>query len=346
MQSNMSRCSLTVALLALLAPGVGAARRVSDPQPIEDTKKDMKAKADEITDKWNQMDTVLETLFVIACQWKNSKDVHGEAHEIAEQGDKSKAEYDAALASTQSKNVATLKNACQGISGKQSVKCRQRCDKGWSAITHMQSRKDCMDQCVAAYDQFKGRCMTQADNLASVYDLKNKQAEQRTLCLEAACKPFPDVWVAKASKMEDKVKKHCKGYCKDDAVKNRCTQKFNNVEYDTAFVKAKSECSKDKDKVKDKKVSECADKKVKKKLEEYLGKCKDKEGGDGCKDLCKERCDVSKVDSCNSNAEGSDDVTKSFCTDFWSLMHKSSEVDPTTGAPIVLLSKPSQVVKK
>lgn len=57
-----------------------------------------------------------------------------------------------------------------------------------------------------------------------------------------------------------------------------------------------------------------------------------------CPETCAAKCPVDKLEGCLKNLEGSGDAAKSFCEDFWELLHQSSEVDPVTGNPIVLLS--------
>lgn len=57
-----------------------------------------------------------------------------------------------------------------------------------------------------------------------------------------------------------------------------------------------------------------------------------------CPETCAAKCPVDKLEGCLKNLESEGDVAKDFCEDFWSLLHESSEVDPVTGNPIVLLS--------
>jgi len=57
-----------------------------------------------------------------------------------------------------------------------------------------------------------------------------------------------------------------------------------------------------------------------------------------CQSDCKNnRCNVMNMTSCLKNLPSTANMTKEFCTDFWGLLHSSSEVDPVTGDPIVLL---------
>eukprot|EP00929_Paragymnodinium_shiwhaense_P031414 TRINITY_DN17601_c0_g1_i1.p1 TRINITY_DN17601_c0_g1~~TRINITY_DN17601_c0_g1_i1.p1 ORF type:complete len:435 (-),score=179.99 TRINITY_DN17601_c0_g1_i1:152-1405(-) len=57
-----------------------------------------------------------------------------------------------------------------------------------------------------------------------------------------------------------------------------------------------------------------------------------------CPEDCAAKCPVDKLEGCLKNLEGSGDASEAFCEDFWNLLHQSSEVDPVTGNPIVLLS--------
>jgi len=64
--------------------------------------------------------------------------------------------------------------------------------------------------------------------------------------------------------------------------------------------------------------------------------------GPKCKDDCAGKCKVEKMNQCLLHLRSEDDPGKMFCKDFWQLLHTSSEVDPVTGNPIVLLQKDSE----
>mmetsp|Transcript_79056 Transcript_79056/g.149107 ORF Transcript_79056/g.149107 Transcript_79056/m.149107 type:complete len:441 (+) Transcript_79056:100-1422(+) len=57
-----------------------------------------------------------------------------------------------------------------------------------------------------------------------------------------------------------------------------------------------------------------------------------------CDEECANSCQVDKLVACLDELKTDFDVTEHFCTDFWKLLHESSEVDPITGDPIVLLA--------
>jgi len=58
-----------------------------------------------------------------------------------------------------------------------------------------------------------------------------------------------------------------------------------------------------------------------------------------CVDECKKTCQVDKMNQCLTNLADTGDPAEMFCTDFWKLLHDSTEVDPLTGDPIVLLAR-------
>lgn len=68
-----------------------------------------------------------------------------------------------------------------------------------------------------------------------------------------------------------------------------------------------------------------------------VSKCEG-ELGPKCDKDCHDACDVADMNKCLGNLEGQGDPTADFCTDFWRLLHESSEMDPVTGNPIVLLA--------
>jgi len=82
----------------------------------------------------------------------------------------------------------------------------------------------------------------------------------------------------------------------------------------------------------------CFDKALETKEKDEVAKCE----GDltpKCPEDCKKKCDTEKMGQCLANLESDTDPAEEFCKDFWRLLHESSEVDPITGNPIVLLSK-------
>eukprot|EP00928_Gymnodinium_smaydae_P075620 TRINITY_DN58630_c0_g1_i1.p1 TRINITY_DN58630_c0_g1~~TRINITY_DN58630_c0_g1_i1.p1 ORF type:complete len:481 (-),score=122.55 TRINITY_DN58630_c0_g1_i1:51-1376(-) len=57
-----------------------------------------------------------------------------------------------------------------------------------------------------------------------------------------------------------------------------------------------------------------------------------------CPKDCAAKCGVEKLSTCLTNLKSEHDPAKDFCEDLWGLLHGSSEVDPVTGNPIVLLA--------
>jgi len=97
--------------------------------------------------------------------------------------------------------------------------------------------------------------------------------------------------------------------------------------------KAKNECEK-KDSGRQKK---CVSEKTKEKEEKQVAACVEKKKPT-CDEDCHASCNTDKMNTCLGNLGSTSELTSEFCTDFWQLLHESSEVDPETGNPIVLLS--------
>jgi len=58
-----------------------------------------------------------------------------------------------------------------------------------------------------------------------------------------------------------------------------------------------------------------------------------------CSKDCAARCNVAAMTKCLGGLASKNDEAKMFCSDFWRLLHESSEVDPATGDPIVLMAE-------
>lgn len=84
-------------------------------------------------------------------------------------------------------------------------------------------------------------------------------------------------------------------------------------------------------------LEKCQSDKLAEKEKETVASCKE-ERGPKCTDECHAKCNVEKMNGCLKNLESDYDPTEMFCKDFWQLLHESSEVDPVTGNPIVLLA--------
>jgi hypothetical protein len=56
-----------------------------------------------------------------------------------------------------------------------------------------------------------------------------------------------------------------------------------------------------------------------------------------CSTNCAKKCDVDKLDGCLANLKSEYDPTSDFCSELRHLLEGSSEIDPVTGDPVVLL---------
>lgn len=106
------------------------------------------------------------------------------------------------------------------------------------------------------------------------------------------------------------------------------------ADYDAALAKAQSECEEADADALDKCEADALDAKETEEME----KC-EKETGPKCLKKCKDDCDVKDMNGCLANLGDQGDPTADFCEDFWRLLHESSERDPVTGNPIVLLAE-------
>jgi len=105
------------------------------------------------------------------------------------------------------------------------------------------------------------------------------------------------------------------------------------ADFKTALDDAKAGCEKaDKEEL-----SACKEKTLKDEQEKQMKTC-EKEQGPKCTEKCEGDCNVSAMGKCLKNLESEHDEAEMFCKDFWHLLHGSSELDPVTGDPIVLLT--------
>jgi len=58
-----------------------------------------------------------------------------------------------------------------------------------------------------------------------------------------------------------------------------------------------------------------------------------------CPKDCLAACDVPALSTCLGNLQSDHDEAEMFCNDFWRMLRDSSEVDPATGDPVVLLAE-------
>jgi len=105
-------------------------------------------------------------------------------------------------------------------------------------------------------------------------------------------------------------------------------------DYDTALDAARAKCEEEDADALD----ACEKDSLATKEADEQTKC-EAEMGPKCQKKCKDNCDVTDMNGCLANLGGQGDPAADFCKDFWHLLHESSEVDPVSGDPIVLLSK-------
>lgn len=84
--------------------------------------------------------------------------------------------------------------------------------------------------------------------------------------------------------------------------------------------------------------SKCESEKLTKAQEDHMKEC-EADRAKSCPGDCKSKCKTDKLHTCIGNLKSDHDPAGDFCEDFWTLLHDSSEVDPVTGDPIVLLQK-------
>jgi len=128
--------------------------------------------------------------------------------------------------------------------------------------------------------------------------------------------------------------KNAQGFC--DERKKLCQKQADEKcldENKAALGQAKRQCEKEASSSFDK----CKDDALGKKQEAAMKECI-AERGPKCKGDCKGKCQVEKMNKCLLMHKNDGDPGQMFCKDFWNLLHSSSEVDPITGNPIVLLS--------
>lgn len=128
-------------------------------------------------------------------------------------------------------------------------------------------------------------------------------------------------------------KKDGKAFCDDR--KNLCEEQVDEnclADHKKGLESAQKKCE-DADSDRQNK---CESEELGKLKEESMTKCR-KDKTPKCEDDCKGKCNVEGLTGCLANLKSNHDATEDFCKDFWRLLHESSEVDPVTGTPIVLL---------
>jgi len=141
------------------------------------------------------------------------------------------------------------------------------------------------------------------------------------------------------SKKAEGQDKNAQNFCDDR--KKLCQKQADEKcldENKAGLDEAKSGCEKDAKK----EFTTCEDETLKKKQEAAEKECI-AERGPKCKGDCEGKCQVEKMNKCLLMLKSQDDPGKMFCKDFWHLLHSSSQVDPVTGNPIVLLQNTSAI---
>jgi len=169
------------------------------------------------------------------------------------------------------------------------------------------SNADCLKEKKADVEAADEKCVADKDTCASQHDE----------CM--------------GSGPEGQVKATC------DARKKMCEEQVTErcqAEFKAGLEKATKECESETEEATEK----CQDETMKKKEEEEVKACV--EGGQPkCDKDCHKKCDVDKMNTClDAFAPGDSNPTNDFCKAFWGFLKDSSEQDPVTGDPIVLLS--------
>lgn len=133
--------------------------------------------------------------------------------------------------------------------------------------------------------------------------------------------------------------KNAKEFCEErkkmclEQVDKKCVKQNKD-----ALESARKGCEKD-DSARQKK---CVSDTSKEKEKEEVEKCVE-EKMPTCDEDCHGSCNTDKMNTCLDNLGSTAELTTEFCSDFWRMLHESSEVDPVTGNPIVLLGDKGNV---
>mmetsp|Transcript_111256 Transcript_111256/g.278536 ORF Transcript_111256/g.278536 Transcript_111256/m.278536 type:complete len:425 (-) Transcript_111256:22-1296(-) len=126
----------------------------------------------------------------------------------------------------------------------------------------------------------------------------------------------------------------------EDFCSNRKTMCLEQVakhclsDHDRALTAAKAGC----EKYGAEALETCEEEMLSERETEEIQKCIDTKTPQCPKD-CEKKCDIAGMNGCLAKLGTQVDPAQEFCGDFWELLHRSSEIDPMTGDPIVLLSK-------
>lgn len=336
---------------------------------FDDPEDEHKKKMEGIKKKWDGMGEVLEILFVVACRSKHQADVHGMAAHALRKDGLTLDEFNTLKKDIQDKNLVELKQACGMVVANGLKNCRQGCATQFNA--KMELRNECDGKCVQSYNNFESGCLTKAKDLEVVYEAEMQKQIAMQKCFTDHCEHFPTVsTIMDEDKQKEEVDKRCEDYCDPDkvsmrceskvrfdagfwggAVKDTCWQKedlkgclddkkkdlspddMKPDEYKKALGKAKAACEKSSEKS----MKKCEAEEYKKREEDAQQECEETSAPKCDKD-CHKLCEVERMNNCigKLNTEVGD-ATQDYCTEMWKFLHESSEKDPVSGMPIVLI---------
>lgn len=133
--------------------------------------------------------------------------------------------------------------------------------------------------------------------------------------------------------------KDAKGFCDDR--KKMCKDQVNKkclADHKADLSEAQANCTK----AQDDEVASCEATTLTSRENSTVETCKT-DDVPVCKKDCSGLCKVDKMKTCLTNLESKHDPAADFCKDFWTLLHESSEIDPESGQPIVLMSSKANV---
>jgi len=211
---------------------------------------------------------------------------------------------------------------CEGQCTEDGIK--NLCKKKWMAEADffiMPIQEKCFNEGKAksCYEEKSGELGTEQETCST--DGQTKCGEEETKCKE---KGKADANFKAAEEFCVERKKMC-----EEQVVDKCLK-----EHEKALDGAKNKCEEEDAGA----LKKCEDEGTDKKKKEEVDKCK-ADLKTTCPDKCAEKCPVDELETCLKNLESDHDATQDFCEDFWRLLHESSETDPMSGNPIVLLAE-------
>lgn len=205
----------------------------------------------------------------------------------------------------------------------------------------------CENKWTLEYDGHKigieSKCHESSKEVQKCFDDKSKTAgtEEETCQTEGKGKCETEETKCKTDGEADKNAK-AEEFCKErnsmclEQVTDRCLK-----EHKESLETAKKECE-DEDK---EAIDKCVTDEMETKEKESKDEC-EKDKKESCPKDCGKKCDTEKLADCLEGLESENDAAEMFCTDFWKLLHSSSQVDPESGEPIVLLGPANATVDR